>query len=48
MNNDNNDTDGNNENNLEAPVNKTSSLNNMNALSQNLLPQHILFLRLYF
>ena len=36
MNNDNNYTDGNNENNLEAPVNKTSSLNNMNALSQYL------------
>ena len=36
MNNDNNDTDGNNENNLEAPVNKTSSLNNMDALSQYL------------
>lgn len=36
MNNDNNDTDGNNENNLEAPVNKTSSLNNVDALSQYL------------
>ncbi|MEJ6552843.1 DUF1285 domain-containing protein [Psychrobacter pacificensis] len=36
MNNDNNYTDGNNGNNLEAPVNKTSSLNNMNALSQYL------------
>ena len=36
MNNDNNYTDGNNENNLEAPVNKTSSLNNMDALSQYL------------
>ena len=36
MNNDNNDTDGNNENNLEALVNKTSSLNNMDALSQYL------------
>ena len=36
MNNDNSYTDGNNENNLEAPVNKTSSLNNMNALSQYL------------
>ena len=36
MNNDNNYTDGNNGNNLGAPVNKTSSLNNMNALSQYL------------
>lgn len=36
MNNDNNYTDGNNGNNLEAPVNKTSSINNMNALSQYL------------
>ncbi|MGA6103127.1 DUF1285 domain-containing protein [Psychrobacter pocilloporae] len=36
MNNDNNYTDRDNENNLEAPVNKTSSLNNMNALSQYL------------